>query len=176
MRVKETEGFLGKCFWQECKDEWKPFVLPQRWLGVTRRESVWETTQKGEWEQYIKDILFTQYVMTHFWAQSEHHLLRSPCSYTVFCQAFISSPPPHLLRFSFLSPHFCCSLRHQFLIPNYPCINLLALYLTLHLSVRGMSFNMPPVTSRSQEAHPTSHSPCPLFLNEGHMCCGQLWS
>lgn len=63
--------------------------------------------------------------------------------------------------------------------PGLPMYNLsfpLLLYLSLHLSIRGMSFNMPPVTSHSQEAHPTSHSPCPLFLNEGHMRCGQHWS
>lgn len=52
----------------------------------------------------------------------------------------------------------------------------LSVCVSLYLSIRGMSFNMPPVTSHSQEAHPTSHSLCPLFLNEGHMCCGQHWS
>lgn len=83
----------------------------------------------------------------------------------------------HLLRFGVpLSSHqnSCVTITPDpELAMYYCCLPLLCLSL---LSIRGMSFNMPPITSRSQEAHLTSHSPCPLFLNEGHMHCGRLHS
>lgn len=147
-------------------------------------------------------MLLTQCcVMTRSWTQPEQHLVCFKYSSIKFLLCFLFRYDPLMSLFCNFTCHvsaLCfffflpCYIPSQSLIkifllfsdtiipyPALPMYNLcppLFLYPSLSLSIRGMSFNMPPVTSPSQEAHPSSHSPCPLFLNEGHMRCGQHWS
>jgi len=156
VREKGREILEMRCFWQDCKDSWKLFVLLKHWWGVTRCVSV----REGELEHFIKGhVVYTlsnNPLLHPAWlaALSAFHFL-------ILCQFSLKT-------FSLLSEAISPYPGLLMKIQSFPVL--------LHLSVRGMSFNMAPVTSHSEEAHRASHSPCPLFLNEGHMRCGQHWS
>lgn len=43
---RDREIFRECCFWQDSKGGWKPFILPQHWLVVTRSESMRDQHRK----------------------------------------------------------------------------------------------------------------------------------
>lgn len=148
------EIFRGLLFWQQCRGGWKRFVQQQRWLGVTNSVSV------REW--HIKVWESTSWKEMFAICAVNYNILLDP--------AWL----PDIPTFPFF-PNLLL-IKTLFSLSEAIPVNALFFPALLHLSIRGMSFNMPPVTSHSQEAHPASHSPCPLFLNERHMRCGLHWS
>lgn len=134
-----------------------------------------ETAQKSERQTHTHIHTQRQTVYTicndplldsdHHHVQICQHALHHAhvCIFTFFALLFLSPV---------LRPNSCVTITPDPELAMSNC-RLPLLCLSLHLSIRDMSFTMPPITSRSQEAHLTSHSPCPLFLNEGHMRCGR---
>lgn len=158
--VRETERFLGKCcFWRDCKDGWKPFVLPQHWLGVTRSVSVRERHKKGEWEHFIKRhavyTLSNDPLLDPARPSSSLHPSTLEIHSSISFPCFLSLP----LYFHLLAPLLCS----PFFLP-YP---LFLLNQNIFAAQRGND-SLSRITHVYPHSLPLSFSPAPS-LHTGHV-------